>query len=67
MHTVYGEALPTLKQALIQLTVGQSTSYTWVSVMKITAKFILKLANDLKHCKLKLGAEVLLCYPGIQP
>jgi len=71
-----GETIPVLKEALVELTLGQRALRIWVFVAEVTDEFILGLdvlwaydaSVDLGRHLLRLGQEeVTLWRPGTQP
>jgi len=76
LQTASGETLPVLKEALVELTLGQRALRIWVFVVEVTDEFILGLdvlraydaSVDLRRHLLRLGQEeVTLWRPGAQP
>jgi hypothetical protein len=76
LQTDSGETIPMLKEALVELTLGQPVLRIWVFVAEVTDEFILGLdvlrvydaSVDLGRHVLLLGQEeVTLLRPGAQP
>ena len=76
LQTASGETLPMLREALVELTLGQRALSIWVFVAEVTDEFILGLdvlraydaSVDLGRHLLRLGQEeVTLWRPGAQP
>jgi hypothetical protein len=76
LQTASGETIPVLKEALVELTLGQLALRIWVFVAEITDEFIIGLdvlrdydaSVDLERLLLRLGQEeVTLWKPGSQP
>jgi predicted aspartyl protease len=75
VQTASGETIPVLKEALVELTLGQRALRIWVFVAEVTDEFILGLdvlraydaSLDLGRHLLRLGQEeVTLWRPGAQ-
>lgn len=67
LQMVSGKTVPILKEALVELTLGQCPLTTWLFVTKVTDEFILGLdvlcAHDASmdlRCMLRLREEVPL-------
>ena len=76
LQTACGETIPVLKEALVELTLGQRALSIWVFVAEVTDEFTLGLgvlraydpSVDLGRHLLRLGQEeVTLWRPGAQP
>ena len=76
LQTAFGETIPVLKEALVELTLGGQTLRIWVFVPEVMDKFFLgpdvlwvyDTSMDLRCHLLQLGREeVMLWGPGAQP
>jgi hypothetical protein len=76
LQTASAETIPVLKEALIELTLGQRTLRIWVFAAEITDEFILGLdvlraynvSVDVGRHLLRIGQEVVTLWrPGAQP